>query len=717
MVTKIKDIAILCLAITSLYAQVYDPVDWAVEVKRNEDIAELHFYGSIEEGWHIYGTEVKEGGPQATVLEIEELQDATLTHSLKFISKTYTKYDPYFEMDVTLADDTAHLVATFKLTGNKPFLRGTFIYMTCDTANCLPPEYITIALPLDKDTFFRLDAVSEEPFAESNIGYKDASLTETNKSTFDKAVEAHGHDKKDSMSLWAIFVAGFIGGLLALLTPCVFPMIPLTVSYFTKREGGKKGIIEAIFYGLAIIVLYVSLGVVVTKLFGADVMNKMASSAFLNLLFFVLFVIFAISFFGAFEIRLPSSWATATDRLASKTGGIIGIFFMAFTLAIVSFSCTGPIIGTLLVQAAISGETWGPTVGMLGFALALALPFTFFAMFPGVLQSLPKSGMWMNTVKVSLGFIELALALKFLSNVDLAYRWGVLNREIFLSIWIVIFATWGLFLLGLVKIKDTDSGPIGITRLLFGMLVLGFAIYMLPGLWGAPLKVLSGLAPPDFYKEWKHQEDLLMKIQTKLASYKFLPAEDDSEGIASNYPPPESCAQNLPCYHDFEHAVAASKATNRPILIDFTGWTCVNCRKMEEHVWSDREIWRMLAQDYVLASLYVDERTPLPPEKQYRSPRTGKMITTVGERWTDMQITMFGSNSQPFYVIIAPDSTVLVPPIGYTPDVEQFKAFLEEGLRKWNEYIGQREKQEKQEKKTEGDLSSESEQEQLDFTW
>ncbi len=707
-----KVIALFASIAFTAHGQIFDPVDWKVEVKHLGDVSELHLYGSIESGWHIYGTEVKEGGPQATTIEIDELVDAEIAEQLYFLTETYTKYDPYFEMDVTLADDTAHLKMTFKITGQNPLLKGTFVYMTCDSVNCLPPEYISLELPLNKDTFFSLDETIEETttFVET-VGNDDNPISVDEPTNANKL-----YTHKDSMSLWAIFVAGFIGGLLALLTPCVFPMIPLTVSYFTKREGGKKGVIEAIVYGLAIIIIYVSLGVVVTKLFGADVMNKMASSAFLNLLFFFLFVIFAISFFGAFEIRLPSSWATATDQLASKTGGIIGIFFMAFTLAIVSFSCTGPIIGTLLVQAALSGETWGPTMGMLGFAVALALPFTFFAMFPGVLQSLPRSGMWMNTVKVSLGFIELALALKFLSNVDLAYRWGILNREIFLSIWIVIFATWGLFLLGIVKIKNTDAGPIGIGRLLLGMLVFGFAIYMLPGLWGAPLKVLSGLAPPDFYKEWKHQEELLMKIHSKLTSYRFKSAENQE--MISEFPQPESCAQNLPCYHDFEDAVLASKATSKPILIDFTGWTCVNCRKMEEHVWSNKEIWRMLAEDYILASLYVDERTALPPEKQYRSERTGKMITTVGERWTDMQITLFGSNSQPFYVVVAPDSTVLMQPIGYTPDVSKFKAFLEEGLRKWKEYAGKWEVNvESYDQKTESISNIDETEKTIDFSW
>ncbi|NPA33987.1 MAG: DUF255 domain-containing protein [Chlorobi bacterium] len=709
-----KVVTLLLITAFSSHAQIFDPVDWKVEVKHLGKTAELHLYGSIEPGWHIYGTEAKEGGPQATTIEIEELRDAKVSKQLHFLTETYTKYDPYFEMDVTHADDTAHIKITFDITGENPFLKGTFVYMACDTANCLPPEYITLELPLNKDTSFSLDDIAEEPTVSvQGIDEEDEPID-----LDQPEINAQSESPKDSMSLWAIFVAGFIGGLLALLTPCVFPMIPLTVSYFTKREGGKKGIIEAVVYGLAIIIIYVSLGVIVTKLFGADVMNKMASSAFLNLLFFFLFVIFAISFFGAFEIRLPSSWATATDQLASKTGGVIGIFFMAFTLAIVSFSCTGPIIGTLLVQAALSGETWGPTMGMLGFAVALALPFTFFAMFPGVLQSLPRSGMWMNTVKVSLGFIELALALKFLSNVDLAYRWGILNREIFLSIWIVIFATWGMFLLGIVKIKNTDGGPIGIGRLLLGMLVMGFAIYMLPGLWGAPLKVLSGLAPPDFYKEWKHQEDLLMKIQTKITSYKFKPAETKNTDEITNYPHPESCAQNLPCYHDFEDALLASKATGKPILIDFTGWTCVNCRKMEEHVWSDKEIWKMLAEDYILASLYVDERTDLPPEKQYRSERTGKLITTIGERWTDMQISMFGSNSQPFYVVIAPDSTVLVPPRGYTPNVSEFKAFLEEGLRKWEEHVGFQTKEEKfAEESVEAASISNGSQENLDFSW
>ncbi len=663
---------LLALVSWASYGQILDPVHWKARVSAaHSDTIIVDFIARLEPAWHLYGPDIPEGGPQATQVEWRQLHDVQPIGHPQFMTPLIEVYDSFFEMNLTLAEDSAVIRQIFLRTGKAPRVEGIVRFMVCDTMNCLPPDELAFAIPLGADTVIDLEEESvTSPIPEqAQVEVEEAQIGPI-------------EPRSRMVSLWAIFLGGFIGGLIALLTPCVFPMLPLTVSYFTKQAEKGKGILRALGYGLSIVIIYVGLGFIVTKLFGADAMNQMASNGFLNMLFFILFVLFAISFFGAFEIRLPSSWANAADRWAATTGGWLGIFFMAFTLAIVSFSCTGPIIGTLLVEAALSGATWGPVVGMLGFAIALALPFTLLALFPQVLQQMPRSGAWMNTVKISLGFIELALAMKFLSNVDLAYRWNILNREIFLAIWVVIFATWALFLLGVIRIKDADAGPIGVGRLLFGMLVLAFAVYLLPGLWGAPLRVLSGLAPPDFYREWKPEERLIQQLHR--ASIDINPNTNQRTEVAVAQP--ENCAQGLPCYHDLATAIEVAKATGKPLLLDFTGWTCVNCRKMEEHVWSHPEVWSLLANEFVLASLYVDEKSPLPVSERYVSPKTGEKITTVGEKWTDLQISLFGSNSQPYYVIMAPDSTVLVSPRGYTPDVDEFKQFLESGLAKWKEY-------------------------------
>lgn len=455
--------------------------------------------------------------------------------------------------------------------------------------------------------------------------------------------------KAADRSFWGIFIAGFLGGFLALLTPCVFPMIPLTVSFFTKQSKNRStGLRNAFTYAFSIILLYTVLGFLVTRLFGAEALNQMASSAFFNLLFFVVFVIFALSFFGAFEITLPSSLINRVDR-ASERGGLIGIFFMAFTLSLVSFSCTGPIIGTLLVEAAHQGSTRGPLLGMFGFSLALAMPFALFAAFPGWLHSLPKSGSWMNTVKVTLGFLELALAMKFISNVDLAYHWGILKREVFIALWIAIFGLMGIYLLGGLRFKDDSPGPISIPRLLLGILTLGFVIYLIPGLWGAPLRLISGFPPPGFYAEWQNEGNT-------------------------------HCPLGLDCVHDYAEAMEKARRLNKPLMLDFTGWNCVNCRKMEENVWPEKEIFSKLKNDYILASLYCDDKAPLPPEQQYRSALTGRLITTVGGKWSDFQQQFFHGNAQPLYVLLAPDGRLLAPPRGYTPSAKEYAAFLEEGL-------------------------------------
>jgi thiol:disulfide interchange protein DsbD len=458
-----------------------------------------------------------------------------------------------------------------------------------------------------------------------------------------------GQIKTTDRSFWGIFIAGFLGGFLALLTPCVFPMIPLTVSFFTKQSKNRStGLRNAFTYAFSIIFLYTVLGFLVTRLFGAEALNQMASSAFFNLLFFVVFVLFALSFFGAFEITLPSSLINRVDR-ASERGGFIGIFFMAFTLSLVSFSCTGPIIGTLLVEAAHQGSTRGPLLGMFGFSLALAMPFALFAAFPGWLHSLPKSGSWLNTVKVTLGFLELALAMKFISNVDLAYHWGILKREVFIALWIAIFGLMGIYLLGGLRFKDDNPGPVSIPRLLLGTLTLGFVIYLIPGLWGAPLRLISGFPPPSFYAEWKTEGD-------------------------------NHCPLGLDCVHDYTEAMEKARRLNKPIMLDFTGWNCVNCRKMEENVWPEKEVFSRLKNDYILASLYCDDKAPLPPDQQYRSALTGRLITTVGGKWSDFQQQFFHGNAQPLYVLLAPDGRLLAQPRGYTPSVKEYAAFLEEGL-------------------------------------
>ncbi|MFM7766324.1 MAG: protein-disulfide reductase DsbD family protein, partial [Bacteroidota bacterium] len=449
--------------------------------------------------------------------------------------------------------------------------------------------------------------------------------------------------------IWGIFLGGIIGGLLALLTPCVFPMIPMTVSFFIKRSGSRsKGMANAIIYALSIIVIYVSIGFLVTVTLGSDALNEMASNSFFNLAFFIIFIIFAASFLGAFEIVLPSALINKVDS-ASDRGGLLGIFFMAFTLSLVSFSCTGPIIGTLLVEAAHGGSYMGPIAGMTGFALALAVPFALFAAFPSMLTSLPKSGGWLNTVKVSLGFLELALALKFLSNVDLAYHWDFLKRELFIALWVIIFGLWGLYLIGKLKFShDSDLPYLSVPRTIMAILVFSFTLYLVPGLWGAPLKLISGFPPPEFYKEW------------------LKPQESE-------------CPHNLTCFKDYDEGMRYAKMQGKPVMLDFTGWSCVNCRKMEDNVWSDPEVLKRLSEKYVVISLYVDDKKLLPESQQYVS-ETGKQIKTTGNKWSDMQRTQYKTNSQPYYILLDNNGKILANPRGYTPDIDTYVKFLDEGL-------------------------------------
>jgi thiol:disulfide interchange protein len=513
------------------------------------------------------------------------------------------------------------------------------------------------------------DTLMEVP---EDIVFTDGQDSNADTAALTAVNDASSTTSGDEKSLWAIFIAGLIGGFAAFLMPCIYPMVPLTVSFFTKQSGSRsKGIINSLLYGLFIIVIYVALGMIVTLLFGASALNEAASSAWFNLLFFAIIIVFAISFLGAFEITLPSRFVNKMDEKSNK-GGLLGLFFMSFTLALVSFSCTGPIIGYLLVEAVSEGALMGPAIGMLGFSVALAIPFMIFAFFPFLLKEMPKSGGWLNTVKVSLGFLELALAFKFLSNVDLAYHWGILDREVFLSIWIVIFGLFGLYLLG--KLRFSHDSPVdylSIPRLFFSMVILSFTIYMIPGLWGAPLKALSAWLPPSPTQDFNlHQPGGGYATQTP----------SSSASIVKKYGDVFHAPHGIDAFYDYDQALEYSKQVKKPLLLDFTGWSCVNCRKMEESVWPDPNVLRLLKEEYILVSLYVDDRTDLAPEEQYVSSFSGKKIRRVGQKWSDLQQSRFGVNAQPYYVIIDSDGEQLVPSEAYNEDIANYIRFLESGI-------------------------------------
>lgn len=480
-----------------------------------------------------------------------------------------------------------------------------------------------------------------------------------------------GNSETGKKSLWSIFIAGLIGGFAALLMPCIFPMLPLTVSYFTKQSGTRaSGISKALLYGLFIIVIYVALGMIITIAFGSDALNALSTNGIFNFLFFLLLVVFAASFFGAFEITLPSSFVNKMDAKSDK-GGLIGLFFMAFSLSLVSFSCTGPIIGTLLVEAASKGERLGPAIGMLGFSIALAIPFGLFAMFPSMLKSLPKSGGWLNSVKVVLGFLELALALKFLSNVDLAYHWNWLDREVFLSLWITIFGLMGLYLIGKIKFShDSELKFLSVPRTILAIVVFSFVVYMVPGLWGAPLKSISAFLPPSATQDF----DLSAGVASTPAH---------SDGKVKKYAEifhERGTPKGFDPYYDYDQALEAAKELNKPVLIDFTGWNCVNCRKMEANVWTDPGVAKLLKEEFVMAELFVDDKTELPANEQSISKYSGKKIKTIGNKNSDFQASTFNSNSQPLYVIVDASGKVLVPQTGANYNIEQYKAFLQSGI-------------------------------------
>lgn len=644
------------LSITKGFSQIETPVKWAFATENvNDKEATLVFMAKIDNKFHIYSQFLSADGPVPTTFTFKPSPDYERVGKVMEGVAT-EEYDPTFDMKLKYFSGSAEFKQKIKIKSQKPFkVNGTLNFMSCDDHHCLPPDDVDFSFDINvsaKDNNTQNTIIPVDTNTKKLLTDSFASTVQDKPSTIDELEAGCGETEgavQSYVSLWGIFIGGIIGGLLALLTPCVFPMIPMTVSFFTKRtHNRKKGITNAFLYALFIILIYVGLGLLVTITLGSDALNALASNAFFNLAFFIIFLIFALSFFGAFEIVLPSALVNKADA-ASDKGGIIGIFFMAFTLSLVSFSCTGPIIGTLLVEAAHGRSYLGPLVGMSGFALSLALPFALFAAFPGWLHSLPKSGGWLNSVKVVLGFIELALALKFLSNVDLAYHWGFLKREIFISLWIIIFGLMGFYLLGKLKFShDSDVHHISVPRILFAIITFSFTFYLVPGLWGAPLKLISGFPPPEFYKEWKTTT--------------------------------HDCPHDLNCFHDYDEGMAYAKLQGKPVMLDFTGWSCVNCRKMEDNVWSDPKVMKKLSENYVLISLYVDDKESLPAEKQYTSPTTGKKITTTGKMWSDFQASKYQTNSQPYYVLLDNNAKPLAKPRGYTPEISTYAKFLDEGL-------------------------------------
>lgn len=656
-------LSIFLFSFTS-YAQIITGAQWTFTVdQKNDKEAILVFKAKIKEKFHIYSQFLQSNdGPIATSFTFKKNKNFTTVGKVEE-GHAEEVFDQQFQMNVKYFANEAEFKQKIKINSPDKFtVTGTLEYMACDDRMCLPPEPVDFEFVINpnaksaaqvKDTS---TVVSVQPLVDTT--QQEQTALDTNIINQNKTVDlnddcgnwASGDFVADN-SFWGIFIAGFIGGLLALLTPCVFPMIPMTVSFFTKRSSSKrKGVINAFIYALSIIVIYVAIGFFVTVTLGSDALNDLSTNGFFNMAFFVIFIIFAMSFFGAFEIVLPSWMVNKADAQSDK-GGLLGIFFMAFTLSLVSFSCTGPIIGTLLVEAAHGRSYLGPVTGMIGFAVALALPFALFAAFPGWLNSLPKSGGWLNSVKVCLGFIELALALKFLSNVDLAYHWDFLKREIFIACWVVIFGLMGLYLLGKLKFShDSDISHLSVTRFMFALITLCFSAYMAPGIWGAPVKLLSGILPPEYYKEWRTSTST-------------------------------DCPHNLSCFHDYDEGMAYAKAQNKPVLIDFTGYNCANCRKMEDDVWSDPKVLKKLSDDYVLISLYVDDKTEMPEDKQYISKFNGKKIKTKGNRWSEMQAMRYNANTQPMYVLVDhKEQTLAKPWSGYENNSAKYAQFLDEGL-------------------------------------
>ncbi|AEW86045.1 thioredoxin family protein [Flavobacterium columnare] len=650
------------------YSQILNPVSWKTSVQKKSDTEFIiTFDAKIEHEWHLFSQFTPDGGSLPTVFTFKNAKG-----NYQLVGKTsesaYKKvYSEVFEVDEYLFENKAQFKQTIKLINPKNTNVKVYVeYQVCKEACIQQDKTFDIQLPLTNTEAAKEDVANTEvtPKDTTNKIIAVPLITKENKpSAIDTNNSSTTKTEDNDKSLWTIFLLAFLGGFAALLMPCIFPMIPMTVSFFTKQSKTKaEGIRNAILYGLSIIVIYVILGSLITGVFGAEALNELSTSVWFNLIFFGLLIVFALSFLGAFEIVLPSSWATKLDSQADK-GGILGIAFMALALAVVSFSCTGPIVGTLLVESATKGGI-APIVGMFGFSLAIALPFMLFAMFPGWLNTLPKSGGWLNTVKVSLGFLELAFAFKFLSNADLVLQKHLLERELFLAIWIGIFGAWALYLFGKYMLPHDyeKADKIGIGRLIMAIIVTSFTFYMIPGLWGAPLKILSGLTPPLNYAESTNGLG-----SSSAASKAELPEH-------AHYGP-----HNIVTFDDYETGLAYAKEVNKPVLLDFTGDACANCRKMEDNVWSNPEVLSILQEKVVIISLVCDRKIELPKEQQYVSKATGKEIITIGNKWSDFQITRYKSNSQPLYVVLDSDGNDLSKPIGFS-GIDEYKSWLENGI-------------------------------------
>jgi thiol:disulfide interchange protein DsbD len=634
--------------------EIFEPVTWYLSVaEEDETSALLVFEAEIEEEWHLYSTtiDIDDDGPLPTEIVFEEIKGYELDGVVGELEPT-TEYDKVFEMDVEFFSKKARFTQRITKKAQQEIeVKGYVNYMVCDDERCI----------MDQEEFV-FNLMKGVPEGDGNTD--NASTVET------------ADDDNEKQSYWKILVLAILGGFAALLTPCVFPMVPMTVSFFTKQSKSKSaGIKNALIYGFSIILVYLALSVPfhIFESISPDILNEVSTNAPLNIFFFIVFIVFAISFFGAFEITMPASWVNKADK-ASDIGGIVGIFFMAIVLVLVSFSCTGPLLGALLGSVlSTDGGAMALTVGMLGFGLGLALPFGLFAAFPSWLNTLPKSGGWLNTVKVFLGFLELALAFKFLSNADLVLQAHLLPREVFLAIWIAIFFAMTLYLFGFFRMPhDSKVENLGVGRMLLGVFSLFFTLYLLPGLWGAPLKMISGFPPPSFYSE-----------SPGLYASKA-PVMVGESGEIPEGADPEHCPLGLNCFHDYEQGLAYAKKVNKPILLDFTGWACVNCRKMEEQVWSDPRILSILRNEVVLISLYVDERKKLPEEEQYVSETTGKKIRTVGNLWSDFQIKNFKNNSQPYYVMLGHGGLEpLHESAAYDPDIDLYEDWLQRGIAKF----------------------------------
>lgn len=657
----------MVIGASSAFAQIFDPVKWKSAIKMTDATnGVVTFTATVDAGWHVYGTQLPAGGPEPTSVQWNN-QGVKLVGGLTPSKAAHKQHDETFDMDLSWWTGSVTLSQKFTVTAKEYKIEGSIRYMACDDENCTPPKSEsfsfkgtaaqapvaeTVQAPSANATSADTVATLAQPVAA--VGTVDSAVASP---THDQlwapvtAIEGDNADVEDiaDRSLWYIFWACFLGGLLALLTPCVWPMIPMTVSFFLKKSGSRaKAITNATTYGLSIIIIFLLLGICFTVLFGASAMNALATSAWCNLLFFALLVIFAISFFGAFEITLPQSLSNKMDSTASKTTGMLSIFFMAATLVIVSFSCTGPIIGTLLVEAASRGSVMGPVVGMTGFAIALAIPFTVFALFPTMLKKMPKSGGWLNTVKVVLGFIELALSLKFLSVADLAYGWRILDRETFIALWIAIFGVMGLYLLGMFRFKsdgEPKSSGIGVMRFFLALVSLSFTAYLVPGLWGAPLKATSAFVPPLYTQDFN------------------LYGGEQVE------------------YDDFDEGMKAAAAQGKPVFIDFSGHGCVNCRKMEGAVLDEAKVKKMISEDFVTIKLMVDDKTPLQQPMVVQENGKQTTLTTVGDKWSYLQRHKFNSNSQPYYVVLDQQGALLSGPFAYNEDVDAFIAFLKRGAK------------------------------------